>query len=157
MRIKTDLKVIAFTLIITLFIVATVFVLRAQSAESKTPPFYSSVASVFNAAGEPALACRRYSGYIVAHKSLPCGSRVRFCYRGCAWARVGDRGPYIGGRTWDLDTSLAGAIGFPYGVATVKWRRAGDERGAGDSVRAGRRLAGRTLAPSALYLRRLLH
>ena len=43
----------------------------------------------------------------VAHKKLPCGSRVVFAYKG-RWARakVIDRGPYIGGRTWDLTGSL---------------------------------------------------
>lgn len=42
----------------------------------------------------------------------------------CSWARVGDRGPYVGGREFDLDSSLASAIGFPYSVASVRWRRA---------------------------------
>jgi rare lipoprotein A (peptidoglycan hydrolase) len=58
----------------------------------------------------------------VAHKKLPCGSRVVFAYRG-RWARatVIDRGPYIGGRTWDLTQRLAKRLGtIPAGTATVK-------------------------------------
>lgn len=85
-----------------------------------------ATASVFDAGSEPELACRTIRGqYIVAHKSLPCGTKIKFCYRRCAWARVGDRGPYIAGRTWDLDTNLARAVGFPYGVGTINWRRGG--------------------------------
>lgn len=58
----------------------------------------------------------------VAHKTLPCGTRVVFAYRG-RWARakVIDRGPYIGGRTWDLSRRLAKRLGtIPAGTAQVK-------------------------------------
>ncbi len=39
----------------------------------------------------------------VAHKKLPCGTKVTFAYEG-RWvrAKVIDRGPYIAGRKWDL-------------------------------------------------------
>ncbi len=48
----------------------------------------------------------------VAHKKLPCGTRVAFAYRG-RWvrARVIDRGPYIAGRRWDLTYQLARRLG----------------------------------------------
>jgi Lytic transglycolase/Putative peptidoglycan binding domain len=58
----------------------------------------------------------------VAHKKLPCGSRVVFAYEG-RWARakVIDRGPFIAGRTWDLTQRLAKRLGtIPAGTATVK-------------------------------------
>ena len=58
----------------------------------------------------------------VAHKKLPCGTRVVFAYQG-RWARakVIDRGPYFGGRTWDLTQRLAKRLGtVPAGTATVK-------------------------------------
>jgi rare lipoprotein A (peptidoglycan hydrolase) len=58
----------------------------------------------------------------VAHKTLPCGTRVVFAYKG-RWARakVIDRGPYIGGRTWDLSRRLAKRLGtIPAGTAMVK-------------------------------------
>jgi rare lipoprotein A (peptidoglycan hydrolase) len=51
----------------------------------------------------------------VAHKTLPCGTRVRVCLteRGpCAKAIVEDRGPYVAGREWDLNIAVARAIGF---------------------------------------------
>lgn len=58
----------------------------------------------------------------VAHKKLPCGTRVAFAYAG-RWvrAKVIDRGPYIGGRKWDLTQALATQLGtIPVGTATVK-------------------------------------
>ena len=56
----------------------------------------------------------------VAHKTLPCGTRVRFYYRGrTKVVPVIDRGPYIHGRTWDLTYATKRAIGFPDGVDTV--------------------------------------
>jgi hypothetical protein len=49
----------------------------------------------------------------VAHKSLPCGTKVLFRYRGrTATLRVIDRGPYVGGRTWDLTAGAKRKLGF---------------------------------------------
>jgi hypothetical protein len=49
----------------------------------------------------------------VAHRSLPCGTAVRFLYRGQqVVARVIDRGPYARGRTWDLTNGARTALGF---------------------------------------------
>ena len=50
----------------------------------------------------------------VAHRYLPCGTRVRFYYRGrSVTARVIDRGPYHGSRSWDLSPATKSALGFP--------------------------------------------
>jgi rare lipoprotein A len=58
----------------------------------------------------------------VAHRWLRCGTRLTICYRGrCARARVVDRGPYVGGREFDLTAGLAGWLRFS-GVRTVYWR-----------------------------------
>jgi rare lipoprotein A (peptidoglycan hydrolase) len=49
----------------------------------------------------------------VAHRSLPCGTAVRFIYRGTAVvARVIDRGPYAKGFSWDLTNGTREALGF---------------------------------------------
>jgi len=49
----------------------------------------------------------------VAHKTLPCGTKVTFRYRGrSVAARVIDRGPYVGGREWDLTAALKHKLGF---------------------------------------------
>jgi len=43
----------------------------------------------------------------VAHKTLPCGTRVAFRYNGrTVIARVIDRGPYVAGRQWDMTHGL---------------------------------------------------
>jgi Lytic transglycolase/Putative peptidoglycan binding domain len=58
----------------------------------------------------------------VAHKKLPCGTRVVFAHEG-RWARakVIDRGPYIHGRKWDLTQRLAKRLGMiDEGTADLK-------------------------------------
>jgi hypothetical protein len=55
----------------------------------------------------------------VAHKTLPCGSKLRLRYRGrTVTARVVDRGPYSGAREFDLTSATRQALGFP-DVGTV--------------------------------------
>lgn len=49
----------------------------------------------------------------IAHKTLPCGTKVLIGYRGkFVIAPVIDRGPYIRGRTWDLTKAASDAIGL---------------------------------------------
>lgn len=49
----------------------------------------------------------------VAHKTLPCGTKVAF-YVGSrvVTARVIDRGPFVAGREWDLTAALKRRLGF---------------------------------------------
>ena len=59
----------------------------------------------------------------VAHKSLRCGTRVRFRYGGrSVVAPVIDRGPYAGGREWDLTAAAKRALGFPSTGAVLATR-----------------------------------
>lgn len=59
---------------------------------------------------------------VVAHKSMPFGTRIEFKYRGrTVIATVKDRGPYVHGRVFDLGPGTAKALGFS-GVGTVKYR-----------------------------------
>lgn len=67
----------------------------------------------------------------VANKRLPCGTPVKFVWRGHSIvAPVIDRGPYIRGRAWDLTAAAAEALQFEgigriqYAVA-IKYARAG--------------------------------
>jgi rare lipoprotein A len=56
----------------------------------------------------------------VASKSLPCGARVTFRHgTHTVTVPVVDRGPYVGGRDWDLTMATARKLGFGYGVGTV--------------------------------------
>ncbi|MFY9265329.1 MAG: septal ring lytic transglycosylase RlpA family protein [Solirubrobacterales bacterium] len=49
----------------------------------------------------------------VAHRSLPCGTRVTFHLKGrTVTARVIDRGPFARGRTWDLTPALKRKLRF---------------------------------------------
>jgi rare lipoprotein A (peptidoglycan hydrolase) len=49
----------------------------------------------------------------VAHRSLPCGTAVKFSYRGRQLVTtVIDRGPYSDGNAWDLTNGARRALGF---------------------------------------------
>jgi peptidoglycan lytic transglycosylase len=49
----------------------------------------------------------------VAHRSLPCGTAVKFIYGGRQIVtRVIDRGPYTTGFSWDLTNGAREALGF---------------------------------------------
>jgi hypothetical protein len=79
--------------------------------------FRQSVASWYSDGG--ATACGFHAQFGVANRSLPCGTKVTFRYGGRGvTAVVDDRGPFVGGREWDLNQNTAGALGFG-GVASV--------------------------------------
>ena len=49
----------------------------------------------------------------VAHRTLPCGTKVTLYYRGrFATVPVIDRGPHARGVTWDLTVATARSLGF---------------------------------------------
>lgn len=57
----------------------------------------------------------------VAHKTLPCGTTVKFVYHGKALiTQVIDRGPYVKGRAWDLTAAAGEALDFE-GVGRVRY------------------------------------
>lgn len=59
---------------------------------------------------------------IFAHRSMRFGTKVQFAYRGRTVVAVcRDRGPYVGGRVFDLGPGTAKALRFN-GVGTVRWR-----------------------------------
>lgn len=50
----------------------------------------------------------------VAHKSLPCGTKLTLRYGGrSVEVEVVDRGPYVGGREFDLTAATRQKLGFP--------------------------------------------
>jgi rare lipoprotein A len=57
-----------------------------------------------------------------AHRTLPFGTRLRVCYRGCVTVRISDRGPFVRGRCLDLSHAAARAIGMG-GTARVQFER----------------------------------
>ncbi|HEY6731727.1 MAG TPA: septal ring lytic transglycosylase RlpA family protein [Solirubrobacterales bacterium] len=66
----------------------------------------------------------------VAHKTLPCGTTVKFVYHGQAVVtQVIDRGPYIHGRAWDLTKAVSDTLDFE-GVGRVRYAVALDDAAA---------------------------
>lgn len=64
----------------------------------------------------------------VAHKTLPCGAKVKICHKGkCATLRVRDRGPFVSGRTFDITEGATkrywGANATQWGIRYVRWKR----------------------------------
>lgn len=64
-------------------------------------------------------ACGFHATLGVAHKTLPCGTRVELCCSRCAVVTVQDRGPYVWPREWDLNPAARDAIGLP-GLGDVR-------------------------------------
>jgi hypothetical protein len=90
---------------------------RTTKGAGRLTVFTASVASWYSDGG--ATACGFHAQYGVANKGLPCGTHVKFRYGGrTVTATVDDRGPFVGGREWDLNQNTAGALGFG-GVGTV--------------------------------------
>lgn len=64
----------------------------------------------------------RADSMVVAHKTLPFGTKIRFKYKGrTCIAEVRDRGPYIKGRIFDLGPGTAKALKFS-GVGMVSYQ-----------------------------------
>ena len=47
-----------------------------------------------------------------AHKTLPFGTVLQVCHRGCVHVTINDRGPFVRGRQLDLSYGAARAIGM---------------------------------------------
>ena len=90
---------------------------RAAARAGSLAVYRQSVASWYYDGGSTA--CGFHAFYGVASRSLPCGAKVRF-HMGSRTitAVVDDRGPYVGGRDWDLNQNTAAALGL-IGVQTV--------------------------------------
>jgi rare lipoprotein A len=89
----------------------------ASASAGRVVVLRQSIASWYDDAGTTG--CGFHAYYGVANVSLPCGTRVSFRYGGrTVTATVDDRGPYVGGREWDLNQNTAAALGFG-GVGAV--------------------------------------
>ena len=71
---------------------------------------------------EGSTASGEHNYYGIAHKTLPFGTEVEIEYNGnTIIAVVDDRGPYVSGRSFDLNQNCAAALGFG-GVGTINYR-----------------------------------
>jgi rare lipoprotein A len=90
---------------------------RAIRPAGRLTVLHPALASWYDDAGNTA--CGFHAGLGVANRSLPCGTKVMLRYGNrSVTAVVDDRGPYAGGRDWDLNQNTASALGFG-GVGTV--------------------------------------
>ena len=86
------------------------------------PPMRSATASWYAEHGGGACGVGDVqAGLRFASLILACGQRVQFCHAGCATATMSDHGPYVAGRTFDLNANLRAALGCP-DLCTVRWR-----------------------------------
>ena len=84
---------------------------RSTAQAGHMTVFRAAIASWYNDGGNTA--CGFHAGDGVANRTLPCGTKVVFRYGGrTVTATVDDRGPYVGGRDWDLNQNTAAALGF---------------------------------------------
>lgn len=89
----------------------------AAAPAGKIVALAPTVASWYYDAGNTA--CGFHATYGVANKTLPCGTKVTLSYGGrTVVATVDDRGPYVYGRTFDLNQNTARYLGM-WGVAQV--------------------------------------
>lgn len=98
---------------------------RANAATARragTLNVYRSALASWYDVGGGAVACPGgvpANGMGVANKTLPCGTKVTLRYNGRrVTVPVIDRGPYVGGRDWDLTGPAARALGFD-GVGAI--------------------------------------
>jgi hypothetical protein len=99
---------------------------RSSWKVRRHPPMSTAVASWYQDAGATASGAHYFYGF--ASLILNFGTRVEFCYPAgsthCVVGTMDDHGPYVGGRTFDLNQNLASALGFG-GVDVVAWRVVG--------------------------------
>ncbi len=89
----------------------------ASAAAGRIVGLEPEVASWYYDAGDTA--CGFHATYGVANKTLPCGTRVTISYGGrSVLATVDDRGPYVYGRSFDLNQNTARYLRM-WGVAQV--------------------------------------
>jgi hypothetical protein len=90
---------------------------RSTAAAGQMTVYREAGASWYEDGGNTA--CGFHAHYGVANRTLACGTKVALRYNGrTVTATVDDRGPYVGGRDWDLNQNTASALGFG-GVGTV--------------------------------------
>lgn len=120
------LALVAVALLVT---VAVVAVLQwGRSSKPSGPQAVGSYTALAGAAPESVIGRRTSCGIVltedtegIAHPTLPCGVRLFVTFAGhTVLAQVVDRGPYRGGRQFDVTPALARRLGL-HGVQAVRW------------------------------------
>jgi hypothetical protein len=97
------------------------YLLHAWKDRSTPAPMDGpAIASWYDDAG--GTGCGFHATYGIATLIAPCGARVRICNGStCIVATRDDSGPYVSGRTFDLDPTSRAALGCG-GLCSVRWR-----------------------------------
>ena len=116
------MRALRYIALVTLGIAFTIVLLSyAARAETMRASYYGTESGSKTASGE------RFhpGGLTAAHRTLPFGTRLRVCYRGCVVVRISDRGPARWTkRDLDLSQGAARVIGMTHvGVARVSVER----------------------------------
>jgi rare lipoprotein A len=89
----------------------------ASAAAGEIVGLTPAIASWYYDAGSTA--CGFHATYGVANRTLPCGTKVTLSYGGrTVIATVDDRGPFVSGRSFDLNQNTARNLGM-WGVARL--------------------------------------
>jgi len=101
--------------VLTVFIVVCNMVADAKAATIQPIAWKYAVASAYDDVGGPLACGGRLTNHMmgVAHKTLPCGTRLTMRYHGRkVHVVVRDRGPYVYGRDFDLMPAVYHRFGF---------------------------------------------
>jgi hypothetical protein len=88
------------------------------------PPFQTAFVSWYDDSGTHCCGVYATDGVAVCGITgvcVPQGTKIEFCDHGCVIAVADDHGPYVAGRSFDLNQNTAQAIGFS-GLGEVKYR-----------------------------------
>jgi hypothetical protein len=97
-------------------------VLHAPHTIAALPPMQPAVASWYDDAGATASGRHYPLGFAALILGNQWGRRVLFCHADrCAVGQLDDHGPYIAGRTFDLNPQLRATLACP-DLCLVTWR-----------------------------------
>jgi hypothetical protein len=96
---------------------------RPKPKPKAAPLMQSALASWYDDAGSTASGAHYPYGFAALIFGSQWGKKVLFCYRRCATGTLDDHGPYVGGRTFDLNPALKAALGCP-DLCWLRWRTA---------------------------------
>ncbi len=107
-------------MLFVLFVIVGLLAPLPAHADTMTASFYGAESGRQTASGERF----RPDAMTAAHRTLPFGTKLRVCRRGCVVVRITDRGPFVRGRQLDLSSGAARAIGLTgAGVGRVEVER----------------------------------
>ena len=126
---RTTVRLLAFVGVALLAAVAVVAVLQRRDDSTPSGPRpVGSYTALAGSAPESVIGRKTSCGIVltedtegIAHPTLPCGVRLFITFDGrTVLAQVVDRGPYKGGRQFDVTPALARRLGL-HGVQAVRW------------------------------------